>query len=241
VNSRFIWLSSCFVKQFRHRVPRETADRVQDFVGTGPSDIYRSGGASLVLSGSGSIRRCVYPLYPPATGEGVDAGHPNREIAAYVSPKQECALKYLRGYGSEESCELPPLTFFAPFHVGYLMRLAYELGFANATLFCRRPVRFLSLDKIAFTKPVSIGGILRLRSTVIHSTASEKYPAIVVSSPSVFVSVRLNPSCSYIACSRRSQCRGRVNGIGRDDQRLPIHLDLGRWSPVIQKRGPKDI
>jgi len=62
---------------------------------------------------------------------------------------------------------------------GYLMRLAYELGFANATLFCRGPVRFLSLDKISFAKPVSIGSILRLRSTIIHSTASEKYPAIV--------------------------------------------------------------
>lgn len=67
------------------------------------------------------------------------------------------------------------------FHSGYLMRLAYELGFANATLFCRGPVRFFSLDKISFVKPVSIGSILRLRSTIIHSTASEKYPAIVVS------------------------------------------------------------
>jgi len=87
----------------------------------------------------------------------------------------------------------PALMFFVPFHVGYLMRLAYELGFANATLFCRRPVRFFSLDKIAFTKPVSIGSILRLRSTIIHSTASDKYPAIVVSRPSLFVDFRLNP------------------------------------------------
>ena len=61
------------------------------------------------------------------------------------------------------------------------MRLAYELGFANATLFSRGPIRFSSLDKISFAKPVSIGSILRLRSTIIHSTASEKYPAIVVS------------------------------------------------------------
>lgn len=78
------------------------------------------------------------------------------------------------------------------------MRLAYELGFANATLFCRRPVRFLSLDKIAFTKPVSIGSILRLRSTIIHSTASEKYPAIVVSLPSFPVTSRLNPSLQHV-------------------------------------------
>jgi acyl-coenzyme A thioesterase 9 len=74
------------------------------------------------------------------------------------------------------------LPFSVAFYSGYLMRLAYELGFANTTLFCRGPVRFLSLDKISFAKPVSIGSILRLRSMIIHSTASEKYPAIVVSS-----------------------------------------------------------
>ena len=113
------------------------------------------------------------------------------------------------------------------------MRLAYELGFANATLFCRRPVRFLSLDKIAFTKPVSIGSILRLRSTIIHSTASEKYPAVVVSSPSFFVDVRLNSPANCVACSRRSQRRGCVDGIGSNDQRLPVHLDIGRRTPVV--------
>ena len=100
---------------------------------------------------------------------------------------------------NHKSAALTP-TFLVPFHVGYLMRLAYELGFANATLFCRRPVRFLSLDKIAFAKPVSIGSILRLRSTIIHSTASEKYPAIVVSWLSFPVYSRLNPCpCSMFA------------------------------------------
>ena len=137
------------------------------------------------------------------------------------------------------------LTFSVPFHAGYLMRLAYELGFANATLFCRGPVRFFSLDKISFAKPVSIGSILRLRSTIIHSTASEKYPVIVVRSSYHFlVIVCLNPYYSYIlyiACSRRSQRRGYFDRVGRDDQRLPIHLGSGRRTPVVKERGPKDI
>jgi len=62
---------------------------------------------------------------------------------------------------------------------GYLMRLAYELGFANAALFSRRRhLRFLSLDGISFERPVPIGSILRLTSHVTHSS-SEEFPAIV--------------------------------------------------------------
>ncbi|KAH9948493.1 Thioesterase/thiol ester dehydrase-isomerase [Amylocystis lapponica] len=62
---------------------------------------------------------------------------------------------------------------------GYLMRLAYELGFANSTLFTRGHVRFLSLDGISFARPVPIGSILRLTSHIHHSTSSAQYPAIV--------------------------------------------------------------
>ncbi|KAJ7058107.1 Thioesterase/thiol ester dehydrase-isomerase [Mycena amicta] len=63
---------------------------------------------------------------------------------------------------------------------GYLMRLAYELGFSNSSLFMRGGhVRFLSLDGIAFREPVPIGSILRLTSHVLHSTHSEEFPLIV--------------------------------------------------------------
>ncbi|KAA1475712.1 Thioesterase/thiol ester dehydrase-isomerase [Dentipellis sp. KUC8613] len=62
---------------------------------------------------------------------------------------------------------------------GYLMRLAYELGFTNCRLFTRRPIRFLSLDKISFAKPVPIGSILRLTSHILHTTSSAEYPFIV--------------------------------------------------------------
>ncbi|KAJ7145860.1 HotDog domain-containing protein [Mycena epipterygia] len=63
---------------------------------------------------------------------------------------------------------------------GYLMRLAYELGFSNSSLFMRGGhVRFLSLDGIAFAQPVPIGSILRLTSYVLHSTSSSEFPMIV--------------------------------------------------------------
>ncbi|KAH9922303.1 Thioesterase/thiol ester dehydrase-isomerase [Epithele typhae] len=49
---------------------------------------------------------------------------------------------------------------------GYLMRLAYELGFANSCLFTRGHVTFLSLDGIAFARPVPIGSLLCLTSNI---------------------------------------------------------------------------
>ncbi|KAK0213534.1 Thioesterase/thiol ester dehydrase-isomerase [Armillaria fumosa] len=62
---------------------------------------------------------------------------------------------------------------------GYLMRLAYELGFANSSMFTRGPIRFLSLDGISFAQPVPIGSILRLTSYILHSTSSAQFPMIV--------------------------------------------------------------
>ncbi|CAK5271779.1 unnamed protein product [Mycena citricolor] len=57
---------------------------------------------------------------------------------------------------------------------GYLMRLGYELGFSNASMFFRGGhIRFLSLDGISFSEPVPIGSILRLSSYVLHSTSTE--------------------------------------------------------------------
>ncbi|GLB44663.1 putative thioesterase thiol ester dehydrase-isomerase [Lyophyllum shimeji] len=64
---------------------------------------------------------------------------------------------------------------------GYLMRLAYELGFTNASLFTRGQIRFLSLDGISFKRPVPIGSILRLRSQILHTgTHTEaEFPMLV--------------------------------------------------------------
>ncbi|KAF9456390.1 Thioesterase/thiol ester dehydrase-isomerase [Collybia nuda] len=63
---------------------------------------------------------------------------------------------------------------------GYLMRLAHELGFANASMFTQNHVRFLSLDGISFARPVPIGSILRLTSQILHtSTTDMEYPSLV--------------------------------------------------------------
>ncbi|KDQ23856.1 hypothetical protein PLEOSDRAFT_1079134 [Pleurotus ostreatus PC15] len=53
------------------------------------------------------------------------------------------------------------------------------LGFTNASLFTRGHVRFLSLDKIAFARPVPIGSILKLTSCVLHSTSTPQFPVLV--------------------------------------------------------------
>ncbi|CAE6502847.1 unnamed protein product, partial [Rhizoctonia solani] len=66
---------------------------------------------------------------------------------------------------------------------GYLMRLAYEasqprIGYTNAYMFTRAPLRFLSLDGIAFKKPVPIGSILRLTSHISHTTSNAEFAAV---------------------------------------------------------------
>ncbi|CCM02110.1 uncharacterized protein FIBRA_04187 [Fibroporia radiculosa] len=62
---------------------------------------------------------------------------------------------------------------------GYLMRLAYELGFANSVLFTGCHVLFVSLDGISFAKPVPIGSILRLTSHILHTSSSEQFPGLI--------------------------------------------------------------
>ncbi|KAI6146038.1 thioesterase thiol ester dehydrase-isomerase [Pisolithus tinctorius] len=62
---------------------------------------------------------------------------------------------------------------------GYLMRLTYELGFANACFFMRSHVTFHSLDGISFTQPVPIRSILRLRSQILHTSPPGELPATV--------------------------------------------------------------
>ncbi|CAO3693183.1 unnamed protein product [Rhizopus stolonifer] len=53
---------------------------------------------------------------------------------------------------------------------GYLMRRAYELAYANTALFMRSssPV-LLSMDEVAFRKPVHVGTLLNLKSNIVFS------------------------------------------------------------------------
>ncbi|KAI8611699.1 HotDog domain-containing protein [Chytriomyces sp. MP71] len=52
---------------------------------------------------------------------------------------------------------------------GHLMRLAFEFGYATGALFSKRALRFLAIDDITFKRPVEIGAILDLTSTVVFT------------------------------------------------------------------------
>ncbi|KAJ1673389.1 hypothetical protein EV182_005330 [Spiromyces aspiralis] len=52
---------------------------------------------------------------------------------------------------------------------GYLMRLAHELAFANASVFIQDHALYVSLDDFSFRAPVNIGSILRLTSEVVYT------------------------------------------------------------------------
>ncbi|KAF9190499.1 hypothetical protein BGZ51_008538 [Haplosporangium sp. Z 767] len=55
---------------------------------------------------------------------------------------------------------------------GYLMRLAYELAFCNASVFISSRPTFLALDEISFRKPVPIGTFLALDSQIVYAEGS---------------------------------------------------------------------
>ncbi|KAG0002031.1 hypothetical protein BGZ79_003698 [Entomortierella chlamydospora] len=57
---------------------------------------------------------------------------------------------------------------------GYLMRLAYELAFCNASVFISSRPTFLALDEISFRKPVPIGTCLSLDSQIVYSEGGDQ-------------------------------------------------------------------
>ncbi|KAG0210209.1 hypothetical protein BGX28_009514 [Mortierella sp. GBA30] len=58
---------------------------------------------------------------------------------------------------------------------GYLMRLAYELAFCNASVFIKHRPTFLSLDEISFRKPVPIGTFLALDSQIVFAEGGDHH------------------------------------------------------------------
>jgi len=53
---------------------------------------------------------------------------------------------------------------------GFLMRMGFELAFSTAFIFAKTQPYFVSLDDVAFHKPVEIGDILSLKAHAIYST-----------------------------------------------------------------------
>ncbi|KAG0376285.1 hypothetical protein BGX24_007983 [Mortierella sp. AD032] len=58
---------------------------------------------------------------------------------------------------------------------GYLMRLAYELAFCNASVFIKYRPTFLALDEISFRKPVPIGTFLQLDSQIVFAEGGDHH------------------------------------------------------------------
>ncbi|KAF9283116.1 hypothetical protein BGZ68_005540 [Mortierella alpina] len=58
---------------------------------------------------------------------------------------------------------------------GYLMRLAYELAFCNASVFISSRPTFLALDEISFRKPVPIGTFLALDSKIVFAEGGDHH------------------------------------------------------------------
>ncbi|CAI2172934.1 1658_t:CDS:10 [Funneliformis geosporum] len=58
---------------------------------------------------------------------------------------------------------------------GYLMKLAFELAFSNASVFLKSRLKFLALDEISFRKPVQIGSILIMTSQIVYASGSPHY------------------------------------------------------------------
>jgi hypothetical protein len=100
---------------------------------------------------------------------------------------------------------------------GYLMRLAYELSYTSASLFAREPVRFFSLDKIAFAKPVPVGSILRLTAHVLHAARTRTLPILLVRL--LCRSSRFSTATDLPAARRCPRGRsGRQDGCDGDDE-----------------------
>ncbi len=53
-------------------------------------------------------------------------------------------------------------------------RRAYELAFATTYMFGGLRPSFLKVDEITFTRPVDVGDLLRLTSTVVHATHADE-------------------------------------------------------------------
>lgn len=57
---------------------------------------------------------------------------------------------------------------------GFLMRRAFDLAYATAYVFAGRRPRFLEVDSVAFTIPVSVGDLTNFQAQVIYADVHEE-------------------------------------------------------------------
>ncbi|KAI8462884.1 MAG: HotDog domain-containing protein [Monoraphidium minutum] len=112
---------------------------------------------------------------------------------------------------------------------GFLLRRAFELGFATCYLFAgSRPV-FDCVDDVQFKKPVDVGDLMRLRSCVLHAEGDR---VVVVVEASVIAPERLasSPTNAFTFTFRaapsgaHSRLRRVLPGGQSDLRRLEAHF-----------------
>ncbi|GIL65940.1 hypothetical protein Vafri_19567 [Volvox africanus] len=78
---------------------------------------------------------------------------------------------------------------------GFLMRRAYELAFATTYMFGGVRPAFHKVEEITFTRPVDVGDLLRLTSTVVHASHMPEQQELARPGNSLLRLKRVLPTC----------------------------------------------
>lgn len=107
------------------------------------------------------------PVLPPEARAWVAAARRLQELPALAS--SDAVLMPQTCQHNTFVCQPQVRNIHGRIFGGFLMRRAYELGFATTYMFGgSRPV-FQKVDEITFSRPVDMGDLLRLTSTVVHA------------------------------------------------------------------------
>ncbi|VEU40019.1 unnamed protein product [Pseudo-nitzschia multistriata] len=131
--------------------------------------------AQLRKEGRKKLKNFETPLDPEiekvAVGLLREAG-PLKNIPSLANPKS-----ILMEQTKLQNCELAqPQTANLANQIfgGFLMRRAFDLAYATAYVFAGRRPRFLEVDQVAFTIPVSVGDLTNFSAQVIHADVHEE-------------------------------------------------------------------
>jgi len=66
-------------------------------------------------------------------------------------------------------CNPQNVNLYKAIFGGFLMRMAYELAFGNACLFCKARPTFIAMDDVIFRRPVRIGDMVEFTSRIVYT------------------------------------------------------------------------
>lgn len=109
---------------------------------------------------------------------------------------------------------------------GFLMRRAYELGFACAYMNAGERPHFVEVDEVVFTHPVEVGSLLQLESRLLYTKMFANQPHLHVEvtchivNPEGRSSVRSNTFCFTFALNEGSTVRRVLPGTRSEAARM---------------------